>query len=114
MELGPCSRHIGRTAVVLLESVMLRHPRVTEMNVGTICASLPFLPAFFQRHRLKPSHVTALRTFTNKIKPFRSSRKMRDDRLETGILGSAQGEGKFLESSDLTDSCNEGELRLVR
>ena len=28
---------------------------------------------------------------------------MSDDRLETGILGSAQGEGRFLESGDLTN-----------
>ena len=103
MELGPCSCHIVSTAVVLLEAGMLRHPRVIELNVGTICASLPFLPAFYQHHRLKPSQVAALRTITNKIKPFRFGRKMSDDRLETGILGSAQGEGRFLKSGDLTN-----------
>ena len=103
MELGPCSRHIVSTAVVLLEPTMLRHSRVIELNVGTICASLPFLPAFYQHHRLKPSQVAALKTITNKIKPFRSSRKMRHDRLETGILGSVQGEGEFLKSGDLTN-----------
>ena len=93
---------------------MLSQPRVTELNVGTICASLPFLPAFYQNHRLKLSQVAALKTMTKKIKPFRSSRKVRHDRLETGILGSAQGEGKFLESSDLSDCCNGGELPLVK
>lgn len=79
------------------------HLRVIELNVGTICASLPFLPAFYQHHRLKPSQVAALKTITNRIKPFRFGRKMSGDRLETGILGSVQGEGKFLKSGDLTD-----------
>ena len=103
MEFGPCSRHIVSTAVVLLEPTMLRHPRVIELNVGTICASLPFLPAFYQHHHLKPSQVAALRTITNRIKPFRFGRKMSSDRLETGILGSVQGEGRFLKSGDLTN-----------
>lgn len=82
---------------------MLRHLRVIELNVGTMCASLPFLPAFYQHHRLKPPQVAALKTFTDKINPFNSRRKMRDARLETGILGSFQGEGRFLEAGDLTN-----------
>lgn len=81
----------------------LKHPRVVELNVGTICASLPFLPAFYQHYHLKPSQVAALKTITNRINPFRSSRKMRDNLLESGILGSVQGEGKFLESGDLSN-----------
>ena len=103
MEPGPRSCHIVSTAVVLLEPAMLRHARVIELNVGTICASLPFLPAFYQHHRLKPSQVAALKTITNKIRPFRFGRKMSDDRLESGILGSVQGEGRFLKSGDLTN-----------
>ena len=103
MELGPRSRHIVGTTVFLLEPTMLRHTRVIELNIGTICASLPFLPALYQHHRLKPSQLAALKTSTNKIKLFQSSPKMRDDRLETGILGSVQGEGKFLVSGDLTN-----------
>ena len=103
LEFGACSRHIVSIAVVLLDSAVLRHPRVIELNVGTICASLPFLPAFYQHHRLKPSQVAALKTITNKINPFRFERKMSDDRFETGILGSAQGEGRFLKSGDLTN-----------
>ena len=103
MELGPCPRHIVSTAVILQQPAMLRHPRVIELNVGTICASLPFLPAFYQHHRLKPSQVAALKTFTNRIRPLRFGRKVSSDRLETGILGSVQGEGRFLESGDLTN-----------
>ena len=97
--LSPRCKYAG----VLLEPTMLRHPRVLELNIGTICASLPFLPAFYQHHRLKPSQVAALKTITNKIRAFRSGRKTRDARLETGILGSVQGEGKFLQSGDLTN-----------
>ena len=82
---------------------MLIHLRVIELNVGTMCASLPFLPAFYQHHRLKPPQIAALKTFTNKIKPFSSRRNMRDDHLETGILSSFKGEGKFLETGDLTN-----------
>ena len=103
MEFGACSRHSVRTVVVLLEITMLRRSRVIELNIGTVCASLPYLPAFYHPHRLKHSQVSALKTLTNKMNPFRSRRKTRDDRLETGILGSVQGEGKFLESGDLTD-----------
>lgn len=114
MELSPFSHHNVSTAVVLMESAILRRPRVIELNVGTICASLPFLPAFHQRYRFKSSRVAALRTFTNRIKPFRSSGKMIEDRLETGMLESAQGECKFLESSDLTSCCDGGELCLVK
>ena len=80
-----------------------KYQRVIELNVGTICASLPFLPAFYHHHHLKPSHVAAVRSITNRIRPFRSSRKMRDDHLETGILGSIQGEGKFLRNDELSD-----------
>ena len=103
MESGPCSRNIVSTIVILLELIILRCSRVIELNIGTICASLPFLPAFYQHYRLKPSQVAALKTMTNKIKPFRSNRKISDDRLGTQILGSAQGEGKFLKSGDLTN-----------
>ena len=92
-----------RYCVGLTRTTMLRHSRVLELNVGTICASLPFLPAFCQHHRLKLSKVAALGTITNKIKTFRSSRKMRRGYLETGILGSVQGGGKFSKSGDLTN-----------
>ena len=101
MELGSCPRHVVSTTLLLLESTMLRHTRVIELNIGTICACLPFLPSFYKHHRLKPSQVAALKTMTNKIIPFRSSSKTMHHRLETGILGPVQGEGKFLESSDL-------------
>ncbi|KAI4286715.1 MAG: hypothetical protein L6R35_004031 [Caloplaca aegaea] len=76
--------------------------RVVELNIGTICASLPTLPAFYKHHRLKPAQLAALRTMTNKFRPFRSSRTARNDCLDTAILGSAKGEGKFLTSGDLT------------
>ncbi|KAL8652303.1 MAG: hypothetical protein Q9210_002761 [Variospora velana] len=76
---------------------------VVELNIGTICASLPTLPAFYKHHRLKPAQLAALRTMTNKFRPFRSSRTARNDRLDTAILGSAKGEGKFLTSGDLTN-----------
>ncbi|KAL8967267.1 MAG: hypothetical protein Q9197_005523 [Variospora fuerteventurae] len=76
---------------------------VVELNIGTICASLPTLPAFYKHHRLKPAQVAALRTMTNKFRPFRSSRTARNDCLDTAILGSAKGEGKFLTSGDLTN-----------
>ncbi len=82
---------------------MLRRSRIIELNIGTVYASLPYLPAFYHHHRLKHFQVSALKTLTNKMNPFRLRRKMRDDRLETGILGSVQGEGKFLKSSDLND-----------
>lgn len=103
MELGPCSHHIVSTTLFLLAPIIIKHTRVIELNIGTICASLPFLPAFYQYHRLKPSQLAVLKTITNKIKHFRSSSKTRDNCLETGILGSVQGEGKFLESGDLTN-----------
>lgn len=76
---------------------------MVELNVGTICASLPTLPAFYKHHRLKPAQVAALKTFTKKFKSSRSSRTLRDNRLETGILGSVEGEGKFLATGDLTN-----------
>lgn len=93
-----CKYCDGRT-----EPFKLSQPRVIELNIGTICASLPCLPAFYKHHRLKPSQVAALKTITNKIKPFSSSRKTSHNHLETGILGSVQGEGKFLKSGDLTN-----------
>lgn len=89
---GPIRTHHAKTPL-----------RVVELSAGTICASLPFSPAFYQHHRLKPSQVAALKTITNKLKPFRSSRKVGVDHLETGLIGSVQGEGKFLKSGDLTD-----------
>ncbi|KAL8850687.1 MAG: hypothetical protein Q9221_004335 [Calogaya cf. arnoldii] len=47
--------------------------------------------------------VAAFRTITNKFQPFGSRRMLRDEgRLETGILGSMEGDGKFLTSSDLS------------
>lgn len=103
MELGPCSHHIVSTTLFLLAPIMFRGTRVIELNIGTICASLPFLPAFYQYHRLKASQLAALQTITKKMKQFRSSSKTRDNRLAAGILGSVQGEGKFLESGDLTN-----------
>ncbi|KAL8685955.1 MAG: hypothetical protein Q9218_007442 [Villophora microphyllina] len=74
---------------------------VIELNVGTICACLPSLAVFYRHHRLKPGQVATLKTFTNKLVP--SSRKSKQDRLETRILGSVKGDGNFLKSGDLTD-----------
>ncbi|MCJ1241563.1 hypothetical protein MMC14_009569 [Varicellaria rhodocarpa] len=76
---------------------------VIELNVGTICACLPSLAAFYRHHRLKLSHVAVIKTITYRVNPFRLSRKARDHRLGTHILGSAQGEGKFLKSGDLSN-----------
>ncbi|KAI4240728.1 MAG: hypothetical protein L6R40_004973 [Gallowayella cf. fulva] len=74
---------------------------VLELNIGTICASLPTLPAFYQHCRLKAPPLAAFQTFTNRFKTLGSSRTQKDHRLETGILESAQGEGKFLTAGDL-------------
>ena len=73
------------------------------MNVGTICACLPSLAAFYRHHRLKPSQVVALKSFSSKLSPYRLGRKIKNGRLETQILGSVQGDGKFLNSGDLTN-----------
>ena len=103
MESSPRSYDIVSTNMVSLRRTVLRYPRVIELNVGTICACLPSLAAFYRHHRLKPSHIAAIKTITYRVNPFRSSRKVRDHRLETHILGSAQGEGKFLKSGDLSN-----------
>ena len=103
MGLGSCSRHSVSTTVFLLKRTMLRHARVIESNIGMICAFFPSLPGFYLRHRLKPSQVVALKTVTNRVTPFQVKPKMTDDCLETGILELAQGEGKCLESSDMSN-----------
>lgn len=101
MEPGSCPDDLVRMEASA-NATSLRHYRILELNVGTICASLPSLPALYKHHRLKPARMAAFRTITKKFKPFGSSRTLRDgDRLETGILGSMEGEGKFLASSDL-------------
>ena len=45
----------------------------------------------------------ALKTMTDRLNPFKSSRRTTDRRLGTHVLGSIQGEGKFLNTGDLTD-----------
>ena len=103
MEPSPCSYNSVSPNMVSLCCTVLRHPRVIELNVGTICACLPSLAAFYRHHRLKLSHVAVIKTITYRVNPFRLSRKARDHRLGTHILGSAQGEGKFLKSGDLSN-----------
>ena len=45
----------------------------------------------------------AIKTMTNRLNPFKSVRKTTDRRIGTHVLGSIQGEGKFLNPGDLTD-----------
>ena len=78
---------------------MVTLARVIELNVGTICGSLPYLAIFYRHHR---KQFTAIRNFTSRASPFKNIRT--DDRhLGTHILGSAQGEGKFLRSDDISN-----------
>ncbi|KAL6718612.1 hypothetical protein ACLMJK_002846 [Lecanora helva] len=76
---------------------------IIELNVGTICASLPSLAAFYRHHRLKPPQLAAVKNFSAKMNPFKASRKTDIGLLETSILGSVEGEGKFLKTGDLTN-----------
>ena len=83
---------------------MLTYFRVIELNVGTICACLPYFATFYRHHRLTENQVTAIKQFTYKISPFKSSRRSKtsNHRLGTDILGSVEGEGKFLKTADFS------------
>ena len=79
------------------------------MNVGIICGCVPHLATFFRRHPVKVPYSSSLQKLRNKAlkrsitKNFGriASRPSDEIHLETGILGSsAQGEGKFLQTSD--------------
>lgn len=79
------------------------------MNVGIICGCVPHLATFFRRHPVKVPYSSSLQKLRDKAskrsiaKSFGRivSRPSSEIHLETGILGSsAQGEGKFLQTSD--------------
>lgn len=105
--------------MIVLDSFDYRYnwptARILELSVGIICSCLPVTTPIFRKHNLgllpfakmNPIH-TIRNTFHRKKDP--SAKKVR---LETSILGSAFGDGKFLKTEDLTmnksSRCEEAE-----
>lgn len=68
--------------------------------MGIICSCLPLMtPIFLKHHRpfAKLKSTLLLQNTFHRLK----NRPTRDVHLETGILGSAFGDGKFLRTEDL-------------
>lgn len=96
----------------------LTYSRAVELDVGIICACLPHLPPLFRRLRekysvfsseqLKPRNASKIwkRIFTSGPFSKRNSKQLdpeahndsKEMYLETNIIGSQPGEGKFLGS----------------
>lgn len=96
----------------------LTSSRAVELDVGIICACLPHLPALFRRlkenvsasssRQLKPRFISKAwkRFFSSGIFSKLNSKQLDPEAckasnamyLETNILGSRPGEGRFLES----------------
>ena len=78
--------------------------RIVELSVGIICSCLPVTTPIFRKHNfgLYPmAKMWSTLSFRNTFhrKKNGSAKKVR---LETGILGSAFGDGKFLKTEDLS------------
>ena len=102
MEPSSDTRNFVRPSFLSTSCRVLIYCRVVELNIGTICASLPTLPAFYKHHRLKPSQIVTLKSFINKLNPFGSDCTVENGHLEIAILDSIKEEGKFLVPGDST------------
>lgn len=89
---------------------------VFEMTMGIICGCMPYLAPLFKRWYLKSSQLYMAKNFMSRI-TFRFSRRSHRSKkspsfirmeshpkerhyLETNILGSVTGAGKFLDSEN--------------
>ena len=88
--------------------------RTLELSLGVICGCMPYLAGFFKRQRPKMPQLSSMRgilsyitsVFTSRSRHHRSSSKSseliapsdKDPYLETHILGSVKGGGKFVQS----------------
>ena len=89
-------------------------PRVLEMSLGVICGCMPYLAGFFKRNRTSLPQLSFLKNLLSRITSgvtgrFKSSKPNSDFNrvgsnapqdvyLESHILGSVKGAGKFMES----------------
>ena len=92
--------------------------RITELSMGIICGCMPYLTSLFMSKHLKISRFPLLKRITSHIsstfsKRFGRSKKSstftrideipgNEFRLETRILGSVKGQGRFLDSRSRT------------
>jgi hypothetical protein len=86
---------------------------VIELTLGIICGSVPYLPAIFRRHSAQFSPAAKLRELHSKywtrlrstdserlphVQSSSKEPKQKKVQVETRILGSIQGKGKFVKS----------------
>lgn len=79
-----------------------------ELNVGIICSCIPHIACFFRQRRSATSYIRSLKKLRSKFWRNHGSgtEKLNDvespalsnPRLRTEILGTIQGEGKFMET----------------
>lgn len=76
------------------------------MTVGIMCSCLPVTGPIFREYNLGSFSFAKLKPIMSFKNTFHRMKKQpaKDIRLETGILGSAIGDGKFLKTGD--DSWN--------
>ena len=74
------------------------------MTVGIMCSCLPVTGAFFHKLSLRFSSgfakIRSTLSFRNTFHRLKRKQRTIDILLETGILGSAFGDGKFLKTED--------------
>lgn len=73
------------------------------MTVGIICSCLPVTGPIFRKHNLESFPFAKLRStlsFKNTFHRIKDAQPAKDILLETGVLGSAFGDGKFLKAED--------------
>lgn len=78
--------------------------RIAELSIAIICSCLPVTTPIFRKHNLGFLPFAKLKSTLSFQNNFhrKKNRSAKNDRLETSILGSALGDGRFLESDDLT------------
>ena len=97
----------------------LTQPRVFEVNVGIMISCMPSLSSFVHHQNPDPLHIMRFKGFlarncqrllsltlargpsdeSDNLRCSGESRPEQNYRLETGILGSAQGRGRFLQTN---------------
>ena len=78
--------------------------RVAELSIAIICSCLPVTTPVFRKHNLVFLPLAKFKSTLSFQNSFhrRKNRSAKTVRLETSILGSALGDGKFLKSDDLS------------
>lgn len=86
---------------------------IIELNIGIICSCMPHIVYFSRHHNDSLNYITSLKALRSKIWRHRTPESEKyslvnpdssNPRLKTEILGTVQGEGRFMKTGDFAQT----------